>query len=104
MLGGDRPLSVRTISAMITRDDLEAYGARKTRRVTERSIELFQRGIPWRDARSRNNASGVSEELATLGRRRTGHGRRSFRDIQKDNTPDVDLAPARLPRLGLIRS
>lgn len=104
LLGGDKPLSVRTISAMITREDLEVCGARKTRRVTERSIEAYQRGVPWRDAKSLNSEYAASEEPVTLGRRRTGHGPRSFQDIPKDGTPDVVSIVARLPKRGVIRS
>lgn len=104
LLGGDKPLSVRTISAMITRGDLEPTGARKTRRVTERSIESYQRGIPWRDARNQSSDSDASEEPATLGRRRTGHGPRSIHDTPKDGTPDAVSIHAHLPKHGLIRS
>ena len=104
ILGGDRPLSVRTVSAMITRGDLEAYGERKTRRVTIRSIESYQRGVPWRDARSQSHASAGSAEPDTPDKRRTGHGRRFSQSTLPDNTPGADFAPARLPKIGVIRS
>ena len=44
ILGGDKPLAVRTISAYIARGDLEAYGSLKGRRVTMRSIIAYQEG------------------------------------------------------------
>ena len=104
ILGGDRPLSTRTVSAMVTRGDLEAYGKRKTRRVTERSIELYQRGIPWRDARNQSSASDANAEPDTPARRRTGHGQHFTRDIQRGGTHDVVLIGERTPKRGATRS
>lgn len=96
LIGGDKPLSVRTVSAMIARGDLEAYGERKTRRVTLRSIHAYQEGTPWRE----RNVSAARAEAATPARRRTGRGSRSFRSDPPDTTSDVVSIVARAPKPG----
>src|ERR1043166_2367713 len=62
LIGGEQPRSVRTVSAMITRGVLEAYGARAGRRVTMRSIRAYQDGEPWQSERK----SGASQAAGTL--------------------------------------
>jgi len=101
LIGGDKPLSVRTISSMIRRGDLEAYGALGGRRVTMRSIRAYQNGErgTWRD-----DASDVSPALDMPPRRQTKRGRLSFHEPVGEGTSGADSAPARRPKLGLIRS
>lgn len=101
LIGGDKPLSKRTISTYIARGDLEAYGALGGRRVTMRSIRAYQngeRGI-WRD-----DVSDASPALAMPPRRQTKRGRPSSHDPLEGSTSDADSIPARRPKLGLIRS
>jgi hypothetical protein len=100
LIGGDKPLSVRTISAYIARGDLEAYGAHGGRRVTTRSIRAYQDGGrgQWQ-----SDASDENQEPDTHQRRRMGRGARSFQDPMDDTTLERASAPARLPKRGLIR-
>ena len=57
LIGGDRPLAVRTISAMIRRGDLEAYGARGGRRVTMRPyVDAVERALAGEVERMRRTA------------------------------------------------
>lgn len=76
IIGGDKPLAVRTISAYIARGDLEAYGSLKGRRVTMRSIIAYQEGRrgEWRsDASQRDEPQevGTSPRLRMVGRKHT---------------------------------
>lgn len=99
LIGGDKPLSVRTVSAMIARGDLEAYGERKGRRVTTRSIRAYQDGKQWRD--ESENDGGPA--LATLPRPKTKRGSRSTHDLAAVTTSDVVSIVAHLPRRGSTR-
>jgi hypothetical protein len=100
LLGGDKPFAVRTVSAMISRGELEAYGERKKRRVTLRSIRAYQEVRSWRDV----NEHDAREEAATPSRRKTGHGSRSFRNDLPDTMYAEVSIGARTPKRGSTRS
>lgn len=106
LIGGDKPLSKRTVSAMIARGDLEAYGAYGGRRVTMRSILAYQDGErgQWQNESSQKSASDVPLEAATLPRRRTGRGRDISPDKPEANMSEGASIPGRLPKRGVIRS
>ncbi len=67
IIGGDKPLSKRTISAMIARGDLTAYGERGGRRVTTRSIRAYlERGETCPESASERDAPPVPAMLPNL--------------------------------------
>lgn len=97
LIGGDEPLSKRTISAMITRGLLEAYGVRAGRRVTIRSIRAYQEGRLWQDETNPTSDGGpepgTSPRLRVVGRKRT------TRRQEADTTPSAAIHP-RQPKNG----
>jgi hypothetical protein len=99
IIGGDKPLSVRAISAMIRRGELEAYGRYKGRRVTLRSIDAYMEGRAWQ-----NDASAGRVAVGGHSGRATGHGSRSFQSLEEGTTSGGVSAVARLPKHGVIRS
>src|SRR5689334_5539225 len=103
IIGGDEPLSVRTISAYITRGDLEAYGKRSGRRVTMRSINAYLEGGrgQWRNDPSPNAGSPIP---AIPLKSKTARGTRSFQNREAATTSERVSIPSRLPKRGLIRS
>lgn len=101
IIGGDKPLSTRTISAMIKRGDLCAYGKLGGRRVTLRSIHAYMEGEP---TPCHENASVAHPAPAMLPKRRTAHGQLISQGDPLDTTSGAVSIPARLPKRGLIRS
>jgi hypothetical protein len=82
IIGGDKPLSKRTVSAMIARGDLEAYGERGGRRVTMRSIRAYQEGGrgQWHDESDASDGSpgaAILHRFPTAARKRTIQNRRA---------------------------
>lgn len=103
ILGGDVPISIRTISRLIKRGELAAYGAGSSRRVTMRSIDAYIE----RESKACHASDlvvGGRQALDIRPRPRTGRGRRTFPDPLEDTTLDVVSVPGRLPKIGLIRS
>ena len=103
IIGGDEPLSRRTISAYITRGDLEAYGERKGRRVTTRSIEAYLNGERGKWQSDASETVGESPGPAMLPRRKTAHGARSSRSPVGVIMSEKVSIPARVPKRGLTR-
>lgn len=96
ILGGDVPISIRTISRLIKRGDLDAYGAGSCRRVTMTSIDAsIEREV------ARNKPSLAALQDLDL-RPRSRRGRRPAYDLLEDSTLEVISIPARLPKIGLI--
>lgn len=101
LLGGDAPLSLRTIERMVQAGDLERAGERKRRRITERSILAYQEGArgQWR--------KGANDEPLALGvqpKRPMARGRRAIPSLAVVTTSDEVSIVDRLPKLGVIRS
>lgn len=91
LLGGDVPLSKRAISAMIARGELQAYGKYKGRRVTMQSIVAYQNAGADRQPHA---IEAVDYVPPARPRRRGG----------RETSGSLDLAPARLPKQGLLGS
>jgi hypothetical protein len=101
-IGGDKPLSPRTVSAYITRGDLEAYGERGGRRVTTRSIESYLNGErgKWRND---ENQAGESHGQDTPPKRKTAHGARFSQSPVGGIMSEKVSIPSRTPKRGLTR-
>lgn len=100
LLGGDEPWSVRTVSRKIACGDLEAYGERRLRRVTMRSIDSYERGERgiWR-----NDAKDERPAPAPRVVKRMAPGRRGIQSAAVATTSAVVSIPARMPKRGVIR-
>lgn len=101
LLGGDKPLSKRTISAMIARGDLEVYGTLGGRRVTLRSIRAYQDG---RRGQWHGDETDESPIPATPLRRKQARGTRFSPGLEVDTTSEKVSIVAHRPKRGLIRS
>lgn len=106
ILREDDPYSIRTIERMVAAGDLERIGERMRRSVSERSIIAYQqgeRGI-WGANAKKNQQVAESLALAMRARPKTGRGSGIFPNNRVDTTSSEDSIPARLPKLGVIRS
>jgi hypothetical protein len=106
LLREDEPYSVRTVERMAATGDLERIGERQRRGISERSIIAYQqgeRGI-WGANAKKNQQVAESLALAMLPRQRTGRGSGISQSNRVDTTLKEDSIPARLPKLGVIRS
>jgi hypothetical protein len=106
LLGASEPLSIRTIERMVDAGDLERIGERMRRRISERSIEAYEqgeRGI-WHANAKKNQRDAANQIPAMLPKRKTGHGSGTSQSNRVDTTSKEDSIPARLPRVGVIRS